>query len=379
MYDHIDAIEKIREIENKTELITQSPVFDISHWNCGKNYQDYIYQYLEIPIVDSLFDYIYSYEITQKIHENVRRKLNIVDKNFKSIFFSSSTLAIVNIANFFQKKECKRVCILQPSYFSVVPCMKSFGIEIKNQELEYDGNRFSIPIKKLLKYNFDAVWVTSPVACTNLYFDNKEIEKLNNLLEKQVFVICDESLAPLGMELSPKLLKCQHLISIHSPHKVIGTNATKFSCIIAHEHQQEFFEKWTDLFAGGLTVSSKAAIMHFLSPNYNFVLEKGMQYVTETYRQVIELLDKHNNFFTYTSSPGIYMTIFFKYLPFKVSLELSFIKNLILKTNISLLPGYLEGYFEELGFCFRINLTLDRSSLLLALNKVILYLEDTYL
>uniref|UniRef100_UPI0040574025 aminotransferase class I/II-fold pyridoxal phosphate-dependent enzyme n=1 Tax=Agathobacter sp. TaxID=2021311 RepID=UPI0040574025 len=379
MLYHIEDIEKIREIEQKTSSKTNLPVFDISNWNSGKNYQDYIYQYLKIPSFESPFNYIYTYEIDEETHYNVRKKLNMGNSTNSSVFLPSSTLAIVNIANFLQKKNCKKVCILQPSYFSVEPCLSSFGLHVENYELDYRDGRFIIPIEKLLDKDFEAVWLTSPVFCTNIYYNNLEYEKINILLQKRIFVICDESLASLGMELCSHLKNSKYLISIHSPHKVLGTNTMKFSCIITHKVQQEFFNIWTDLYAGGLTLSSKAAITHFLSDNYNFVLNKSMKYIYDTYAEIEALLQKHKQYFSYTSAAGVYMTVFFEYVPYEISTKQNFIKKLIESTNVSLLPGYLEGYFESRGFCFRVNLTLDRVPLLLSLNKVILYLEKEYL
>lgn len=379
MLYHIEDIEKIREIEKETENNTKKLVIDISNWNSGKDYQNYIYEHLKIPAFESPFNYIYTYEIDKQVHFKVLEKLNMMSENCVSIFFPSSTLAIVNIANFLQKRNCKKICIFQPSYFSVEPCLSSFGLFIKNIELLYQNGKFIIPIDKLQNEDYDAIWITSPVFCTNLYFSAYEYQKINSFLVNKKFVICDESLAPIGKELCSQLVNSEYLISIHSPHKVLGTNAIKFSCITTHKAQEDLFNIWSDLYSGGLTLSSKAAITHFLSKNYNYVLKKSKEYICETYVDVVALLHKHKKYFSYTPAAGMYMTIFFKYVPYNISIGYDFIQKLITNTNVSLLPGYLEGFFENSGFCFRINLTLDRTTLLIALNKVILYLENEYL
>lgn len=99
--------------------------------------------------------------------------------------------------------------------------------------------------------------------CTNIIFKKTEADKLNLLLRENIYLICDESLASIYTQLSTNLIKNEYLFSIYSPHKVLGTNAMKFSCIITHQTHRDFFDIWTDLFAGGMSLSSEMAITIF--------------------------------------------------------------------------------------------------------------------
>ena len=233
--------------------------------------------------------------------------------------------------------------------------------------------------KRILENEYNAVWLTSPVFCTNIVFNKNEMNKLDFLLKRKTYLICDESLASIYMQISPHLINNEYLFSIYSPHKVLGTNAMKFSCIITHQIHQSFFDMWTDLFAGGMSISSEMAITHFLSSNYEHTLNKGLEYIHQNYIAVEQLLQKHQKYCSYTHASGIYMTIMIKNVPYDISTKYSFIKSLIESTNVSLLPGYLEGFFQDFGFCFRINMTLDRTPLLFSLEKVLVYLEKEYL
>lgn len=378
MIYHIEEMDKIREIEAEVKKKTGKRVYDISHWDSGENYKNYLNQYIDFPIVKDVFDYYYSYNIDPRIHNEVRKKININIEDTFSLFLPSSTLSIVSIANFLSKK-IKKICILQPSYFSVAPCLQSFGLTVFSEELIYKDGMFIIPIDKILKNNYDAIWVTSPVFCTSISFTKTEISKLETLLKSQKYVICDESLSIYDSNISSLLLNNEYLLSIHCPHKVLGTNTIKFSCIVANRIHQDFFNVWSDVFVGGLSFSTKMAILHFLSDNYNFALRKGLDFINENYEIVKELLFQHNEFCSYTKAMGNYVTIIMNKIPYNISKEHNFIKLLIENTNVSLLPGYLEGFCQNFGFCFRINLTLDRTPLINSLNQVLLYLENTYL
>lgn len=131
----------------------------------------------------------------------------------------------------------------------------------------------------------------------------------------------------------------EYLFSIYRPYKVLGINAIKFSCIITHQTHQEFFDIWTDWFAGGLSLSSEMTITHFLTDNYECMLKKGMEYI-------------HQNYCSYTSAPGVYMTIIIKNVSFEISTQHSFIKSLIENATVFLLPGYLEGFSESFSSLF---------------------------
>ena len=109
------------------------------------------------------------------------------------------------------------------------------------------------------------------------------------------------------------------------------------------------------------------------------MLREGMKYIHQNYIAVKTILQKHQKYCSYTHASGVYMTIILKNIPYNISTQHLFIKLLIENTNVSLLPGYLEGFLENFGFCFRINMTLDRTPLLISLEKVLVYLEKTYL
>lgn len=379
MIYHIEEIDKIRDVETATSRRTGKPVFDISNWNSGKDYHNYLYQYLKLPVINDYFDYIYGYEISNDIHCMIREKFNFKYSDKASVLFPSSTLSIVNLVNFLQKKNAKNICILQPSYFSVEPCLQAFGLNPHNEELEYIDNKFYIPMDKLLQRKYDAVWITSPIFCTNIIINESEISKLNYLLENKIYLICDESLSTDKNRVCPSLIQNEYLFGIYSPHKVLGTNALKFSCIIMNQEHQDFFNMWSDLFSGGMPLSSQVAIKHFLTTNYDIVLQKGLTYIHQTYIKLKELLYDHKDYCSFTPKSGLYVTIIIRKIPYELSTHHHFIKSLIENTCVSLLPGYLEGFYEKFGFCFRVNLTLNQAPLLLSVNKVLSYLKKEFL
>ena len=381
MLYHLEDIEKIREFENNVRNLGQE-VFDISHWDSGSEYNKTLLSKLEMDSIFEPFNYIYSYEIKKDIHLRVQNQLiGGTSKENCSIFFSNSTITIVNICNFLQKNNITNICILQPSYFTVEPCLKSFGLNVKNVSLIYQDRNYKIPVQKILDGGYDAVWITSPIFCTSTYYESQEIVKIQNLLNKGFYVICDESLSIKEYNIRQHLSNTGRFLSFYSPHKVISTNTIKFSCLICNEKYENFFNQWIDLFSGGLSNSSKIAIKHFLTSNYYECLNFHINYTNDIKTKILKLLSINNYLdkISFSHTIGQYMTIFCVSIPYAESIKQDFIKNLIYTTKVSLLPGYLEGFFEEFGFCFRINLTLDESILIASFNRVLTYLNGIYL
>lgn len=379
MLYHLEDIEIIRAYE---QIVRNSgtEVFDISHWDSGQDYNKLLLSTLNIPKTFRPCNYVYSYEIGNKIHSITQKELVGTSRNECCVFFSNSTMAIVNVCNLLQKKSIKKVCLLQPSYFSVTPCMNTFNIAYDEISLNYVDGKYEIPIDKILATNYDAIWITSPVFCTSTYFKQQEIDKIQLLLNRGNYVICDESLSIKGMGIRHKLNHNENLFSIYSPHKVISTNSFKFSCIICDEKYERFFDQWTDIFSGGLMNSSRLAIQHFLSKNYLECLEIYIKYTNALKENVVSYIEAEfsNSNICCSHEIGHYMTIYCPSVPFIETTKPDFIKRLILNTGVSLLPGYLEGFCEELGFCFRINLTLNKVPLLSNLNRVLKYLSKHY-
>ena len=136
MLYHLEDIEKIREVEKEVSN-NGYKVFDISHWDSGKDYNKLLLSSLEIQPYYEPFKYIYNYEISPQIHSLVENKLlQEANTEICSILIPSSTLSIVNIANFLQKHKLNKICLLQPSYFTVEPCLNAFGLHVETRSLE---------------------------------------------------------------------------------------------------------------------------------------------------------------------------------------------------------------------------------------------------
>ena len=374
MIEHLDKIDTIRKYEERYKRETGKKPFDVSHWDPGNAYVERLYNVLRIPDYNFSCNYNYSYELSESTVKKTIEKIygNSYNECY-GVFFSNSTSAILNIASFIKNHNIQRVCILEPSYFSLPLVFYQFDIDFIKINLEFTDNQFIIPIEKILTSGCEAIWITSPVFSSGVYFNSEEITKLNYLIDKSIYIISDESVSILGNEIGKKLKPSLYHISLFSPHKTIVSNSLKFSIVICHKSFEKEFNNWTDILSGGLSLSNVVAINHFLNPNYFICLDVLKQHTTNARKELLKLFNNSEQGLL-LSSQGQYCTLFYQNIPFNKSQTDNFIHNIIYNLGVSLVPGYLNGYDKDFGFCFRINLCLNPNELLLNLMTLDQYL-----
>lgn len=308
----------------------------------------------------NISDYHYSYEYDNVIKRKaVHRLIGTSANNLDCVFTCNATSAICCIADYLKKQGYHKICILEPAYFSVYACLSSFNLNVCKETIILDNvGNVEVPYDSIIQNKYDVVWITSPIFSTGIYFTKKQITYINALLQKGILLIIDESAASPNCPLTPSLLPNENIISIFSPHKYLALNSIKFAAIICTKSACKYFEDWIDVFIGALPLSTCTAIKHYLSPNYNLCLNAHDKYIKSNILQVQELC----TLFPDNSYNGIasnYITICNKKCSYINSLKYLDMFNIMRQTHVSFVPGYINGFSESWGFCYRINLTLD--------------------
>jgi len=375
MIEHLSEIEYIRQVEANYKKEKGTPVCDISHWNPGEEYiRDFI-NILSLPRIEFDPKYIYSYELPQKLVDKVEKKIGTSNYPSSSVvFFQNGTIAECNVINFLSAINKKKICIIDPAYFNVEYIMQRMGFDVDHVSLEFTNNKFVIPEQIIQTKKYNAVWITSPVYSSGYYFDDKELNKIRELLDSGITVITDECVTMLGKEVFKIVKPHQNLISIFCPHKSIIMNSAKFAVVLFDSCYEDIFNTWIDILSGGLLPSNILAINHFVSPNYEKCLNFMQTYTNSNLSDLKQIFCDRNKYCYIDQSIGQYCTISYREISYEESSKRSFIRRLINETGISLIPGYLNGYNAKFDFCFRINLALNKNDL-----KTKILLLDNYL
>lgn len=369
--DEIFDLDKILNYEEEISLQKGIDVLNVSYWNPSKYYQNYMLKNICIDHTDDFFNYHYTYDIPPKVRQDIITKLGNKDtNNTMCLITPSATSSIMNLINFLKLNGYKKLCILEPAYFSVEQTCKLFGLPFGKCSLQFVDNHYTIPYEHIVGNEFDAVWITSPIYSTGMEYDSSQISLIEQLIKKKILVIADETLALPNQELCRKIPIGEFFFCIYSPHKPLFINGIKFSTILCPKYLDDFLEQWIDVLDGGLLHSNLMAIRHFLSYNYNQCVADCQKWYGTNLKLIERLLENTPYVFCDTKSVGAYKMIFFKWSS-KDPNYLNNIFSLIDKYYVSYIPGIYNGFPSDFNACFRINLSLKPEELNYSLTHIL--------
>ena len=378
MIERLSDIERINELEDIFQKATGIDPFNVSSWTVSEKFKKKFLECFRPPTVGNAVDYVYTYSFTEELRKYALIKFGVREEDIDGamlLVLPNNTISIVNTANLLKLYGYQKVCIVNPTYFSVSQTLRTMDIPFGTVSMERHDGEYSLPLDQIRSGDCDVVWITSPIFSTGVYLDTAEIEKIKTLLKQGYFVVADESFALNGQELVRKIGIHRNFLSICSPHKSISCNGIKFSGIITSEEYEDVLEQWVDVLCGNLPLSSHIALYHFLSSNYDECCEVFLTEM-ETARRAIQPLLEGMHHTTDWTSAGSLLTLYFENVSFTYTKKNAFFLNLMENTYSSILPGWLNGFGPETNLCFRVNLALDSVSLRQSLSRIVRYLES---
>lgn len=307
MHSHILQIDKIENIINSVNNNFGVLPVNISHWNSGQNFQNLIMHHLDMPHLENITNYIYSYDLPQILKSKLLCKLNCSVNPQTCTLFASATNAISNIIILLNKVHTKSVLILSPVYYTVCESLLYLkDIKPIIKPLIYDSitGEYHIPISEFKKNSYDVLWITQPVFSTGVYIPISEIYESCILFNLVVLdcSLCSISKLQLIMESLP-----QNVIILGCPHKLIGINSLKYCFVVTPQNITDSLEDVVDIFSGSLPATVPLSINHFLSDNYNICYKYAEEYISNLKNKCICLYNKYSNIVEYNlKSTGIY-------------------------------------------------------------------------
>lgn len=380
--DEIFVMDDIFSLEEKVKDQYGIPIPNVSYWNSSRAFQNQMAKVLVLPEPSLPWNYYYTYSISAKDRQQVLQNLGVPESQLQmtmGLLLQSSTIAIVNMINLLVHYNRKRLCILQPAYFSVASCCSMFSLDYGIEQISFDTGRPQIPLDKILGGDYDCVWITSPIFCTGFYFDDDHKKAIEKMKSAGLTVIFDESLALPGKELIRSFPIDSKVFAIYSPHKAISVNGLKFAVIVCEKCYEDFLEQWIDVFSGALGGSNRDAVFHYISQNY-------LKYCYPTYKSYVEaakaeiegVVEKFPFAYMLPNTEGHYINIFTDLCVQGRSSILSFLERTIFTSMASFIPSELNGFSPEQGFSFRVNLTGDIAELKGAVGRILQYFSTLY-
>ncbi len=354
-----DYIGDIEMLEREYHSKNNESVYKVSNWNADPELALKMLEIYNCGSEVKQLDYILPYEIDDGLKREVLDVMcgEAQNTNKEILFTSTGTISIYSLINVLKQNLNRRIAIIAPVYFSVVFACKNLGVKYSVFYLRKGKDGYYIDYKDISDIKkHDIVWITSPVYCTGVYYNNKEIEFFTNLLENGNIVVFDDSISLLGSELIRNFNCYDNSIGICSPHKSICINSVKFSCVIADKRYIESMRHWTDVISGCLSWSNYEAIRHFLSKNY---YHQKMIFCKDTGNGFIKLKDicqKYEVDFD-ENVRGCFMTMYFSDIRYDFLDNFENLRELVMRGGISLIMGSRNYFSSEMGLAIRVNLT----------------------
>lgn len=377
--DEIFALDDIFMLEKKAAQKYGVPILNVSHWDSSSAFQKHMGKALILPTPSLPWNYYYTYSISAEDRQQVLQNLGIPSHQLQStmgLLLQSSTISIVNMINLLVHYNYRRLCILQPAYFSVASCCSMFSLEYGTEQISFDHGRPKIPLEKILSGGYDCIWITSPIFCTGYYPDNENISDIARLKSAGLTLVFDESLALPGRELIRTFPVDQKVFAIYSPHKAIAINGLKFAVIACDKCYEDFLEQWVDVFSGALGGSNRDAVFHYISSNFLYDCYPAYKsYIEETKATIQHTLQQFPFAFMPANTDGHYISIFTDLIMRGEADLLNLLDDTIQTSMASFIPSTLNGFDSSQGFSFRVNLTGDPIELAGAVSRILQHLN----
>lgn len=373
----LSYLEKIDSITETLRKKTGCPIPNVSGWEIGDDYRDIMLQHFDYPKYANFnpIDYFYSYNLIEKEQKKLIDRFG-GNLNSSLLLTNNNTISLINAVNFIAKFCPSQIGLLLPCYFTIPNLLKNRKLTFKNFTAIRNEAGYSLPKDEIIHNECKVLILTNPVFSTGKYLSEDDLDFIYDFLSRGNYVVSDESLAAPGRELIRIFGTSKNFVGIYSPHKFIHFNSFKFSCMLFNERFEDFFDQWNDVYSGSLNVTNLQALSHFLSDNYDIVLNQFFMFTEKKRIKLINLLSNFPSFNTDIGCVGDFQCIYSKNIPFEAGNNLSFIKNIIKNTNAIFYPGTLHGFQKKHGFVFRVNLVSYTEIVENALLKILFYLTN---
>ena len=365
-------LDDVEYLEKKFKDITK-----LSYWNPEEKIIRFLNESIKIPEHRNVVEYIFSYELDYSTKESMLKKFGIWSQsnNAEIVITPSGTASIYSVINLLKKKNINKIGVVAPVYFSFEHVCNNLDVNFECFYLKSkDGSFILRDPDRLDILAYDAIWITNPVYCTSVFYDDLKRD-ISRWLDLGKVVVFDESLCLYGYELIREFQFHENLISILSPHKALCVNGMKFSGIVTSKANSIILNEWLDIIVGCLSISNKKAIDHFLSDNFDQV---NFDFITKVLipnqKSIFEICRKYGVITDITSLGG-FMTLYFKNIPLDYFDKPSNLKEMMNLTNCSFIPGSRNYFDPKEGFCFRVNLSRVTRKFLEDLEELVKYLK----
>lgn len=382
-FDRIKKIyKKYLNIDNS--YLNELPLHHfLSDWDPGSDYINKLKKIIYLQPFNSKDENIYKYKNISCISDHLHiknlllRKVVISNKNnineLDLLATPDGTSSMQLLFYMMSINHVKKLCIVSPSYYLVETYCKIYNIKYDLIWLN-ESNNFLIPINDIIKNNYDAVWITSPLFGTSIGFNIPNINRIQFLINQSLYCFFDESMYDYRHELIQHLSLSQKSFFIYSPHKAISiNNGLKFSIVISTKESIKNLQSF-HYFCPSIIFDYKhnIGINHFLHVNYDLCWNMYKTYFEANLVQIKKFISNNDNIkllqASYPHSHTGYVTIIITKPIINIY---NVIEKIIKYSGYAIIPSDEHYYGVTSYFSFRVNVLLNKDVILDGLTRIL--------
>jgi histidinol-phosphate/aromatic aminotransferase/cobyric acid decarboxylase-like protein len=356
----IEALEWLTALRKLRTEFAETYGFEpenLSHWNPKAQFRGELDALVAPPRSGPSFtDYVYTTDLNH--HQEVLDRLH--EPGGRSCLFTpSGTTSIGNVIAYLRNIGVTAIGGVRPYYFAFEEFARFCGLDVKSFAVVRDpaGEYQLPPAKAVIDSGCTAVWLTSPVYGTSVYYNGAEVRSwLADLAAADMIVIVDESLAHVDRATIAMATNPDRYFAIYVPHKALSLNGFRFSAVTFPAHLSDSFDQWSDLFSGGLPSDSMAALRHFCSPEYAAAVQTARAQQDRQAAKLRKLVAGMEGADLDPAGDGHFRHVYVPSVPAALQGDMAFLKGIFFTAGASFIPAARFGHPHQSGFCFRVNL-----------------------
>ena len=352
------ALDAIEDAEDKYLLTYGALPFQLSTWNPSEFFRtNYLFNQTIFPESLDYINYIYPYDLEPTIIQPLAKKL-CGSTMQPLVITNSGTLSISLITSVLVQAKCRKLLVINPTYFSVFYNCAEKGIAIREINIRPTNGKYILPFDAIIEnLNWcDGIWLTAPIYNTGVEYNKDDLISLSKLIPSTKYIIADECFCKTGHSIYKYFRSNPRFMAIYDPMKQFLINGAKFSAITVSKEMLSTFYQWSDVVCGNLNTSTLQAIKIFLTAESDELLVQ-LEEVFNSIRKNVESISSNYPMIQIDHrSSGHMQMCYIPHLPANLLDNSDAIWNFQQVTGTSIIPGTRFHFASQDGFAFRINL-----------------------
>lgn len=382
-----NTIDELLLESNRYEQVNKSKPTFISDWNPA--IENLIYAQFETDIKNKTvnsYNYLYSIDdINYKDNfRNYCSEKSFECNSFDFSLFSNSTIALYLIFKSLKLRSKKNILVFTPCYFTSESALLSLDFKLHFTSLSDNSINKNDIISLIEEKKIDSILITDPIYGIGLSLTNQTYNAIVKIArEYNITLIVDYSYGNMVWDEKEHIFNYK-LVSmlansginyfiVDSLPKKLFLNGVKFSLLFSNSENIAYLEHLSLFIEGSIAADQFKNYYHCYNEKnstlINTIVNNYIRQSQNTYNLIKSFLLESKTLKILHADSGIFALIGVRRCK-PIKEDMHFAKSLIKDLGIFVTPHSRYRFYDDSWFYFRINLLLNKDTLVDSLTKI---------